>query len=144
MALDLFIFGIRKLREEEIAELTGKTIDEIAESKFFRKFYPSAGGNSGYTYYEKADDSLRSVFHMLTPVAAAEEELYIFWTEKLAHFWSNYPEEAAVINEIFDKARDYYVRGQDFTVVPCGLIRQYLTRNKPACEEDEIFALFFI
>ena len=32
MSVDLRIYGIRKLRDAEITELTGKTIDEIYES----------------------------------------------------------------------------------------------------------------
>ena len=37
MSVDLKIYGIRKLCDEEISEFTGKTVDKIFGSKYFRK-----------------------------------------------------------------------------------------------------------
>ena len=40
MGLELNILGLRKLKDEEIKELTGKTQEEMRKSKYFRQFFP--------------------------------------------------------------------------------------------------------
>ena len=42
MSVDLKIYGIRKLYDEEISEFTGKTVDKIFGSKYFRNLFPRA------------------------------------------------------------------------------------------------------
>lgn len=66
MSVDLSLFGIRKLCNEEIAELTGKTENELYQSEYFRKLFPHAANNLRYEFYESPKDYLKSIEHMLT------------------------------------------------------------------------------
>ena len=57
MGLELSILGIRKIKDEEIKELTGKTRKEMEKSKFFRKFFPNAPYDSWYWSYSQKEIS---------------------------------------------------------------------------------------
>ncbi|MBQ6342565.1 MAG: hypothetical protein IJI41_05535 [Anaerolineaceae bacterium] len=76
MGLELSILGIRKIKEEEIKELTGKTRDEMGESKFFRQFFPNAPCDSWYWSHSLQWISKdKNVMHMYTPVKDANGEI---------------------------------------------------------------------
>ena len=74
MSMTLRIFGIRKLKDVEIAELTGKTYREISESQFFRTLFPSAPATAGYRFYEDRHGTMKSIEHM-TPYVYSYQEL---------------------------------------------------------------------
>ena len=61
MGVELSILGIRKIKDEEIKELTGKTGNEMEKSKFFRKFFPNAPYDSWYWSYSQKEISERKV-----------------------------------------------------------------------------------
>ena len=92
MSMTLRIFGIRKLKDVEIAELTGKTYREISESQFFRTLFPSASATAGYRFYEDRHGTMKSIEHMTVPVAAAEDQVEygehstIYWEEELGYY----------------------------------------------------------
>ena len=79
MGVELSILGIRKIKDEEIKELTGKTRIEMEKCRFFRNFFPHAPYNSSYwTYSHKEilmDDSYKSVIHMFSPVKDAAGDI---------------------------------------------------------------------
>lgn len=72
MGLELSILGIRKIKDEEIKELTGKTRKEMEKSKFFRKYFPKAPYDSWYWCYSQKEISeygrYENVMHMFSPV----------------------------------------------------------------------------
>lgn len=53
MSVDLKIYGIRKLCDEEISEFTGKTVDKIFESKYFRNLFPRAAEDMNFITFVK-------------------------------------------------------------------------------------------
>ena len=88
MSVDLKIYGIRKLCDEEISEFTGKTVDKIFGSKYFRNLFPRAAENSRYEFYYFRKDYLKSIEHMLTPIVTADPDIvvYGYWIEELAYY----------------------------------------------------------
>ena len=149
MSMDLRIYGIRKLRDEEIAELTGKTAGEIFKSDFFRKFYPSAPDNSGYRFYDEYHGHMESIKHMVTPVVTADDEpeygqvSYIYWEEELAYYWRNLSHEDPRIFEVLEAVTGLIHYDQDYSVIPYELVGGYLNKSQPASYKDEIIAISY-
>lgn len=145
MSVDLRIYGIRKFNEEEIAELTGKTEDEIYQSEFFRKLFPSAPYNSRYEFYDSPKKYLKSIEHMLTPIVTADDDilLYGFWIEELAYYWKNLSHDDPLIDEILNAVRGRIEYDQYYSVIPYELAGQYLNKNQPTCIKDEIIAISY-
>ena len=129
MGVELSILGIRKIKDEEIKELTGKTRIEMEKCRFFRNFFPHAPYNSSYwTYSHKEilmDDSYKSVIHMFSPVKdAAGDIVYVIWVEKLGGYCPKNPYGRKQIDE-FWKDVDGVNWKQAFHVVPYGDTSQY-------------------
>lgn len=145
MSVDLRIYGIRKLCEEEIAELTGKTVDEIFGSEYFRKLFPHAAGNSRYEFYDDQKKYLKSIEHMLTPIVTADEDiiLYGYWIEELAYYWKNLSHDDPLIDEILEEVRGRIRYDQNYSVVPYELVGSYLNIKQPECDQDEIIAISY-
>ena len=145
MSVDLSIYGIRKLCEEEIAELTGKTEDEIYRSKYFRKLFPHAADNSRYEFYEYPKDYLKSVEHMLTPIVTDDEDIVIygFWIEELAYYWKNLSHDDPRIDEILEAVRGRIHYDQYYSVVPYELVDGYLNKKQPECHWDEVIVISY-
>lgn len=149
MSVDLRIFGIRRLRDAEIAELTGKTIGEIHESAFFRTLFPSAPENSGYRFFSEYKHCMESIRHMTRPVVTADDDAeygessYIYWEEELGCYWRNLSHDDPVIDEILQAVRGYMHYDQNYSVVPDELVGEYLNKCLPTSPEDEILAISY-
>lgn len=145
MSVDLRIYGIRKLCAEEIAELTGKTEDEIFRSEYFRKLFPHAAENSRYEFFDYPKDYLKNIEHMLTPIETADEYivLYGYWIEELAHYWKNFSHDDPLIDEILETVSGCIRYDQYYSVVPYDLVGSYLNKKQPECDQDEIIAISY-
>ena len=147
--MDLRIFGIRKLRYEEVAVLAGKPSGEIWASELFRTLYPSAPAQSGYRLVESYGDSLRSIRNMITPIVTEEDDVeydetsYIYWEEELGYYWRNLSHEDPLIDEILGAVTGYMHYDQDYSVVPYGLVDSYFNRHQPTCPEEEVIAISY-
>ena len=147
--MDLRIYGIRKLKKTEIAELTEKTADEILQSRFFRKYFPSAPPTSGYRLSFGSHGSMKNIEHMMAPVAAADDDVeygertYVYWEEELGHYWRNLSHDDPMIDEILNAVRGYIHYDQAYSVVPYELVGSYMNKCRPTCDEDEIIVLSY-
>ena len=146
MSVDLRIYGIRKLCDEEIAELTGKTEEKICGSEYFRKLFPHAAENSRYEFYDYPKDYLKSIEEMLTPIVTADEDivLYGYWIEELAYYWKNLSHDDPLIDEILGTVRGRIHYDQYYSVVPYELVSSYLNKKQPECHQDEITAISYV
>ena len=147
MGLELYIFGIRKIRDEEVRELTGKTRQEMKKCKFYMELFPDASYFARYWHFseDRLTDRDKSVMHMLTPVTDADGVTgYVFWVEELAHYWhkSDYGGERIdmMIEEVCDL--DYMDWDQNFHVVPYDVIDCYTDRRPLLEDEDEEIVAF--
>ena len=145
MSVDLRIYGIRKLCDEEIAELTGKTEDEIYKSEYFRKLFPRAAENSRYVFCEYPKDYLKSIERMITPIVTADEDviLYVYCIEELAYYWKNLSHNDPLIDEILESVRGRIHYDQYYSEVPYELVGSYLNKKQPECDQDEIIAISY-
>lgn len=145
MSVNLRIYGIRKLCDEEIAELTGKSEEEIYQSEYFRKLFPHAGENARYEFYDSPEKYLKSVEHMLTPIATDDEYiiLYGFWIEELAYYWKNLSHDDPLIDEILDTVGGLIHYDQYYSVVPYELVGSYLNKKQPESHYDEIIVISY-
>ena len=145
MSVDLRIYGIRKLCEEEIAELTGKTVDEIFGSVYFRKLFPHAAGNSRYEFYDDQKKYLKSIEHMLTPIVTADPDIvvYGYWIEELAYYWKNLSHAEPRINEILEIVGGHIRYDQYYSEVPYELVYDYLNIKHPESDWDEIIVISY-
>ena len=149
MSMELRIFGIRKLKGLEIAELTGKTSGEICESQFFRTLFPSAPVTAGYRFYDDRHGTMKSIAHMTVPVAAAEDEAeygersYVYWEEELGYYWRNLSHDDPRIDEILTAAGDYMHYSQEYSIVPYEVVGAYMNRSQPTGGADEIIAVSY-
>lgn len=144
MSVDLRIYGIRRLSEAEISELSGKTEEEIYN---FRgsQISPSVQYSSRYEFYENPKDSLKSIEHMLTPIATDDEYiiLYGFWIEELAYYWKNLSHDDPRIDEILNAVSGLIHYDQFYSVVPYDLVGSYLNKKQPENPNDEIIAISY-
>lgn len=129
MGVELSILGIRKIKDEEIKELTGKTRNEMEKCKFFRNFFPHAPYHSWYwTYSHKEismDESYKSVIHMFSPVEDANGVIvYVIWVEKLGNYRHKDPYGRGKIELFWKDVHDVDWK-QAFHVVPYGDISDY-------------------
>ena len=87
MGLELSVLGIRKINDEEIKVLTGKTRDEMRKSKFFRQFFPNAPYDSWYwSYSQEMISKDKDILQMYSPVKDANGDVvYVIWVEKIAY-----------------------------------------------------------
>ena len=149
MSMTLRIYGIRKLKDLEIAELTGKTYSEIHESQFFRTLFPSASATAGYRFYEDRHGTMKSIAHMAVPVAAAEDEVeygertYIYWEEELGYYWRNLSHDDPRIDEILTAVGDDMHYSQEYSIVPYDVVGAYMNRSQPTGSADEIIAVSY-
>ena len=147
MGLELSILGIRKIRDEEIEELTGKTRIEMEKCKFFRNFFPHAPYHSWYwTYSHKEismDDSYKCVMHLFSPVKDATGDIvYVIWVEKLAGYWHKDPYGREKIEQFWDDV-DYDLGwDQAFYVVPYDDISWYTDREPTVTDTKEELVAF--
>ena len=141
MSMTLRIFGIRKLKDVEIAELTGKTYREICESQFFRTLFPSAPATAGYRFYEDRHGTMKSIEHMTVPVAAAEDQ--VEYGERSTIYWRNLSHDDPRIDEILTAVGDDMHYSQEYSVVPYEAVGSYMNRSQPTGGEDEIIAVSY-
>lgn len=144
MSVDLRIYGIRRLSEAEISELSGKTEEEIYN---FRgsQISPSVQYSSRYEFYDNPKDYLKSIEHMLTPIATDDEYiiLYGFWIEELAYYWKNLSHDDPRIDEILNAVSGLIHYDQFYSVVPYDLVGSYLNKKQPENPNDEIIAISY-
>ena len=149
MSMDLRIYGIRKLKDQEIAELSGKTVGEILESRFFRKYFPAAPDQSGYRFYDDSHDYMKSIEHMAVPVVTADDNpeydecSYIYWEEELGYYWRNLSHDDPTIDEILKSATGYVHYNQIYSIVPYELVGAYMNKGQPTWDQDEIIAISY-
>ena len=145
MSVDLRIYGIRKLCDEEIAEFTGKTEDEIFGSKYFRNLFPHAAENSRYEFYYFRKDYLKSIEHMLTPIVTADPDIvvYGYWIEELAHYWKNLSHDDPWIDEILERVSGRIHYDQYYSEVPYELVYDYLNIKHPESHWNEIIVISY-
>ena len=144
MGLELSILGIRKINNEEIQELTGKTREEMRNSKFFRKFFPEAPYDSWYwSYSQEAILKQKNVMHMYSPVKDANGNiLYVIWVEKIGYYWHKNPDDREQI-EFFLEDVGEIDWDQSFHIVEYDDIRGY-TRRKPSVMNTEEELVTFV
>ena len=142
--MELRIFGIRKLKSLEIAELTGKTYSEIYGSQFFRTLFPSASVTAGYRFYDDRHGTMKAV-----PVAATEDQVeygersHIYWEEELGYYWRNLSHDDPRIDEILTAVGDYMHYSQAYSIVPYEMVGTYMNRSQPTGDADEIIAVSY-
>lgn len=148
MGIELRILGIRKIRDEEIEELFGKTEKEIEECQYFRTFFPKAPYGSRYWCFSQDEINQyhhRSVLHMMTPVLDSQgKERYVFWVEKLGYYWHKNPDDRMRIEELIFDDRIIIDWDQSFHVVPydqisCFMDGRPMVKNK----REEIIAFLY-
>ena len=144
MGLELSILGIRKINDEEIKELTGKTREEMRKSKFFRQFFPNAPYDSWYWCYSQEMISKdKDVLHMYSPVKDANGDVvYVIWVEVIAYYWHKNPIDREQI-DLFLEDVDEIDWDQGFHVVEYEDIRQY-TRRKPSLMDTKEELVAFV
>ena len=147
MGLELKILGIRKIKEEEINELTGKTWEEMEKCKYFRQFFPCAEYHSCYWSYSQKeiskDDRYKSIKHMLSPVKDENgNDVYVMWVEHLAYYWQKNPYDDEQIDSFFEDIDDVDWE-QSFHVVLYDDISSY-TRRKPSVMDTKEELVAFI
>lgn len=147
MGLELSILGIRKIKDEEIKELTGKTRNEMEKSKFFRKFFPNAPYDSWYWCYSQKeiseDGRYENVMHMFSPVKDANGVIvYVIWVEELGYYWHKDPYGRKQIDQFWEDVDDDLDRNQAFYVVPYGDISMYTNRNPSVMNTKEELVAF--
>ena len=147
MGLELSVLGIRKIRDEEVKQVTGKTCEKMAKSDYFINLFPKSPPNSWYMcYFEDRyrQDNMRSVRHMLTPVRDSEgKTVYVFWVEELGYFWHKDPYDRSRIEMLLEDMRDDMDWGDSFHVVPYNYIRSY-TDCGPSIEDTDEEVVGFI
>ena len=148
MGVELRILGIRKIRDEEIEELFGKSEAEIENSKYFRELFPKAPYDSGYWCFPEErlqDESLENVKHMMSPVLDPNgRELYVFWTERLGYYWHKSPYDRERIEQLLEDTEGYADWDQSFHVVPYDRIRAFMDRRPMIKNKhEEIIAFLY-
>ncbi len=146
MGVELSILGIRKIKEEEIKELTGKTRNEMEKSKFFREFFPKAPYDSWYWTYSQEeiseDDSYQNVMHMFSPVQDAHGyTVYVIWVEEIGFFRHKDPYGREQIDRLFEDVDDFDAH-QAFHVVPYYDISMYTDRSPSVMNTKEELVAF--
>ena len=145
MGLELSILGIRRINDEEIKELTGKTRAEMRESKFFRQFFPAGPTDSWYSVWSRGFISKdKDIPHLYSPVKDANgDELYVLWVEVLASYWHKNPSDREQI-ELFLEDAGEIDWDQRYHVVEYEDIRAY-TRRKPSVTDprEELVAFIY-
>ena len=147
MGLELSILGIRKIKDEEIKELTGKTRKEMEKSKFFRKYFPKAPYDSWYWCYSQKeiseDGRYENVMHMFSPVKDANGIIvYVIWVEELGYHWYKDPYGRKRIDQFWEDVDDDLDRKQEFYVVPYGDISMYTDRRPSVMNTKEELVAF--
>ena len=148
MGLELSILGIRKIKDGEIEELTGKTRKAMEESKFFRELFPKAPYDSWYWCYSwseiSMDDRYESVMHMFSPVKDAYgSTVYVIWVEELGYYWHKDPYGRERIGKLLEDVGDLD-RDQAFHVVPYGVISMYADRRPSVADaKEELVAIAY-
>ena len=145
--VELTIYGVRRIKETEARELTGKTPQEMEASEFFRELFPSAGGNARYWYFcgHEMIDRYSSILPLMTPVVNAEGETgYVVWMERLGYYWYKNGQHRERIGALLDEVRPLLEWDQVYHVVPYGLASRYID-NDPAVmdESEEIIAFLY-
>ena len=144
MGIELSILGLRKINSEEVRELTGKTRNEMQESKFFRAFYPDAPYDSWYWSHSQAIVSRRkNVMHLYTPVTDANgDTVYVIWVERLGYYWDKDPYDSEQIDSLLEDVGEIDWH-EGFHIVAYDDIRRY-TRRKPSVMNPEEELVTFI
>ena len=148
MGIELNILGIRKIRDEEIEKLFGKTGEAIEKSQYFRTLFPKVSSGSRYRCYSKEEadqEHLRSIRHMMSPILDAHgKERYVFWVEELGYYWHKDPYGRIKIEELLFDRRVSVEWDQSFHVVPYSIISDFMDR-KPLMKKkrEEIIAFLY-
>ena len=147
MGLELSILGIRKIKDEEIKELTGKTRNEMEKSKFFRKFFPNAPYDSWYWSYSQKeiseDSRYNNVMHMFSPVKDANGVIvYVIWVEELGNYRHKDPYGRERIDQFWEDVDDDLDSNQAFYVVPYCDISMYTDRRPSVMNTKEELVAF--
>jgi hypothetical protein len=144
MGVELYILGIRKLRQKEVKELTGKTSDEIEKSKYFREFFPSAPYDSWYRVHDEKNSNPK-IARMQTPVVTAYgTTVYVTWQEELGYYWHKDPSDRLRIDSFFDFLDSEVNWDEDYHVVTLSEVRCFINR-RPVIEDTrrEIIAFLY-
>lgn len=147
--MEFFIVGLRKITQQEISELTGKSAYEMGNSVFWRSLFPDAPYYySGYQVYSEKtaqEDELASIRHILTPVEDDQgNTLYVCWSEELNRFWMKDPDEREKVKYLLEEVEDMLNEKDSFHVIPAAYVMQYCDR-RPVIrdEEKEIITVFY-
>ena len=144
MGLELSILGLRRIKDEEIKELTGKTRDEIKKSKFFRQFFPNAPYDSWYSSYSReAVSKDKNIMHMYSPVKdATGETVYVIWVEEIGYYWHKNPYDREQIDLFLEDVGEINW-DESYHIVEYDDIREY-TRRKPSMTDTKEELVAFI
>lgn len=138
MGLELVVLGIRKLHEKEIQHLSGKTVDEMKHSRYYREVYPEEVRSARYrclSLISAQKKDMNNIRQMLTPVQDADgNTVYVWWEEELAYYWQKNPDDDEKIDRILEEVPEAIDWNESFHIVPYEYIDVYC--RKPAHPDD--------
>lgn len=140
MSMELRIFGMRRIRDAELAGLAGKTREEIEESEVFRRWHDIGR----LCYYEtfapgeiEGQPKNRDILPMLRPLRDAEgQTLYVCWMEELVYWWRGDPEDLARIEGFWEKMREIVDWDQAYMRVRYEDVEEFLSDDPAEKDED--------
>lgn len=144
MGIELYILGIRKLKGEEVKELTGKTRNEMEKSKFFRQFFPHAPHDSWYSTH-KERGSNKKLARIRTPVVDVYgETVYVTWEEILGYYWHKNPVHREQIDAMLEDLGDSINWDEEYHLVHYDDVSAYTDRRPQIYDEkEEIIAFLY-
>ena len=144
MGIEMFIFGLRKLREQEIDELEFKEVEEIKASDYWTKLFPNAPHDAHYWLLEEwdLDNEYPSIKDAFTRIFTRDwGEMYVCWKEELAYHWHKDSCGRSHIEDILESA-DINLDDR-YHVVPHVCVEGHLERRPSAGEDEEIVAFVY-
>ena len=138
MGIEMFVFGFRKLKEEEIDELQFMKRGAIEKSDYWRNFFPTAPYGSGYWLIDEWDlERYSSIKKVLSPIETADRgTVYACWRERLGYYWHKDSAGRAHIEAILDSTEMNW--DDAYHVVPYVWVAGHLDVSATIPEEEII------
>ena len=145
MGIELFVLGIRKLKKEEIKELTGKSVDKMEKSTYFSQVLDCAPTAGRYECFTELEDHEKSIRHMLSPVEDNwGHTVYVCWIERLGYYWHKDMYDREKIEMLIEDMGSSMDWDQSYHIVSFDFIRGYIYRSpKLMDEKEEIIAFVY-
>ena len=144
MGVELTLVGLRKLRKDEIATMTGKTKLEICGSKLFEQLFET-NTKSFYGVFDPEDPrdnplnpKYSDILSVLTPILDSRgKTLYVCWWEILANYWHKNEHDREIIEDFFEEAGTILERGQVYPRIPYEIAEGFLEDEPLINDESE-------